>query len=320
MDNIKKLKYWISVNAETLKLQVERMRWVDDWFPGYFDFAVSAQVDGQIFTGRGIAGDEDTAFLKALSEMVERVYCFYHKIGSNGVAAHPDRDQAILNAKKELIERDAVLCHTLTNTPFFHFLAHDLKEYHFIMDHLSTKGVSLKLAQAHSSVPDLSVVICTTSGEGIPGQLFGFGCDHDLQRASLKAIFECMLNSVAILEGHDKLPPLRMTEFLEMKVHGPDEHKRVHFTEKLFCFNTGSTCLLPRPGLTIDDISTHELLSPMTLFDSIPLTVMKAQSGALQKMFYGPPKIENVNINRLTNFAGRTLTISDLVSITHPIG
>ncbi|HAZ13183.1 MAG: hypothetical protein A2X86_15980 [Bdellovibrionales bacterium GWA2_49_15] len=320
MDNIKKLKHWIFAKAETLKLQVERMRWVDDWFPGYFDFALSAQIDGRKFVGRGMADDEDTAFLKAFSEMVERVYCFYHKIGSNGVAAHPRRDQAILNAKKELIERDAVLCHTLTNTPFLPVKAHDLNEYRSVEDNLAKRGISLNLAQAHSSVSDRTVVVCTTSGEGIPGQFFGFGCDYDRPNAALKAIFECMLNSVAILEGHDKLPPLRMAEFLEMKVHGPDEHKRVHFTEKLLCLNTENTCSLSPSHLTLDDISENELLSPIQLFDSIPLTVMKAQSDALQKMFYGPPKKTNVNLNRLTNFAGRTLTISDLVSTPHPIG
>ncbi|MEK6625288.1 MAG: YcaO-like family protein, partial [Bdellovibrionota bacterium] len=278
MDNNKKLKHWITGYAKVLKLQVERMRWVDDWFPGYFDFSLSAQVDGQTFAGRGIADDEDTAFLKAFSEMVERVYCSYHKIGSNGVAAHPDGEQAIFNARKELIERDAVLCHTLTNTPFFPALAY---EYHSIADHLAKKGLALNLARAYSSVSDLLVVICMASGEGILGQLFGFGCDNDLQSASLKAIFECMLNTVAILDGHDKLSPLRLVEFLEMKKHGPNEHKCVHFTEKLFCLKTESICSTPPQHLTLDDISTQELLSPIPLFDSIPLTVMRAESDAL---------------------------------------
>ena len=317
MDNIKKLKHWIADHAETLKLQVERMHWVDDWFPGYFDFSLSAKVDGQTFTGRGIADDEDTALLKAFSEMVERVYCFYHKIGSNGVATHPDGEQAIFNAKKELIERDAVLCHTLTNTPFFPALAY---EYHSIADHLAKRGVSLNLALAHSSISDLSVVVCTASGAGIPGQLFGCGCNSDEQSAALKAIFECMINTVAILDGHDKILPLKLSDFTQMQVQGPDEHKRVHFSEKLFCLKTESVNSLRPRHLMLDDISTHELLSPIPLFDSIPLSVMRAQSDSLQKMLYGTPKIESVNLNRLTNFAGRSLTILDLVSVPHPIG
>ena len=320
MDNIKKLKHCIADHAKVLKLQIDRMRWVDDWFPGHYDFSLSAQVDCQTFIGRGIADDEDTAFLKAFSEIVERVYCYYHKVGSNGVAVHSDREQAILNARKELIERDAVLCHTLTSTPFFQAVAHELNEYHSVSDQLAKKGASLKLSQAYSSVSDLSILICTVSGGGIPGQLFGFGCDSDQKNAALKAIFECMINTVAILDGHDKLSPLRMVEFLAMKAHGPDEHKRVHFTEKLFCLKTETFCSARLHHLTLNDISTQELLSHIPIFDSIPLMVMRAESDALQMMFYGPPKTESLNLNRLINFTGCSLTISDLVSIPHPIG
>ena len=118
MDNTKELKQWIIDNADALKLKVERLHWIKDWFPGYSDYWVSAIINNESFEGRGIDSDDEQAFLKAFSELVERIFCFYNGINSNGVAAHYNKNSAILNARKELIERDAVLCHHLTDTPW----------------------------------------------------------------------------------------------------------------------------------------------------------------------------------------------------------
>ena len=84
---------------------------------------IIAVLGGREIIATGEANDSETAMAKSLSELIERSALLkfgsqYEAKTSNGWAAHPNRNQAQLNATLELIERDAVLAQWYTKTPF----------------------------------------------------------------------------------------------------------------------------------------------------------------------------------------------------------
>lgn len=71
----------------------------------------------------GESDDDEVSWKKAFSELYERsaLITFGSIFGattSNGWAAHPNREQARQNAILELVERDAILAHWYSKTPF----------------------------------------------------------------------------------------------------------------------------------------------------------------------------------------------------------
>ena len=321
MDNTKELKQWIIDNADTLKLKVERLHWINDWFPGYSDYWVSAIINNESFEGRGIDSDDEQAFLKAFSELVERIFCFYNGINSNGVAAHYNKNAAILNARKELIERDAVLCHHLTDTPFVPIENEQVQpNFMYLKDQLIEKGIEIKLAQTKSSVKNLKVAICVAKGGKHFASFFGFGCDYNIHMAQEKAMQECLTNVIALINGCHDIENLSIKDFSEKSITTSRDHRQVHFTEKLFNLNIYKYFSGNRNSLEINDIGINNLQGPIPIFNSIPIYVVKATSNSLQNIFYGIPNEEKINYKRLTIFSGKRFKKEDVVITPHPIG
>jgi hypothetical protein len=115
---------------------------------------------------------------KARSELIERWALLTSSKceqveTSNGWAAHPDKDQALLNAIFELVERDAVLSQWYCATPFFKlqkanlpisiqkWIADELSQSEFpeLMVLISTKGIG----------PSVSCILKNFKGFGVSG-------------------------------------------------------------------------------------------------------------------------------------------------------
>jgi hypothetical protein len=84
---------------------------------------ISAHLDGQEILVCGESESQDIDYQKAFSELIERSALI--KYGSlcgaktsNGWAAHPQQVQVRMNAILEIVERDAVLAHWYSRTPF----------------------------------------------------------------------------------------------------------------------------------------------------------------------------------------------------------
>lgn len=105
----------------------------------------------------GEAETSDLAEAKAFSELMERSALIsfakqFKAHTSNGWAAHPDEEQARLNAILELVERDAVLAQWYSSTPFLEILQEQLPDdiERWAADELS-----------RSEFPKLSILIST---------------------------------------------------------------------------------------------------------------------------------------------------------------
>lgn len=321
MDDYKKLNKWILAHSKSLDLQVERLNWVKSWLPEYHDFRVTGSLSDHRFEGRGTDKNEEIAFYKSFSELIERMYCFALKINSNGVAAHIDKLKAIENAKLELLERDAVLCHYLTDTSFrgpedFN-IPHEFKG---IRENLKSEGITLTLATTKAAIADCHVAVCHASGGDRFGVLYGFGCNENLNEAFESALLECLINVVAHLDGNLDLLPLSPNDLYEKTAPTGLDHKSVHFSHKLFelkADNYGPETSLGTEE-NIFDIKT--LKAPFPIFDDLPLHVVRATSSHLQDIYYGKVQEHKINLARLNIFTGRELSLGMLAMAPHPIG
>lgn len=84
---------------------------------------ISAQLDGHEIVVCGESEIKGIDYQKAFSELIERSALIKYGSNfsaktSNGWAAHPQKDQTRINAILEVAERDAVLAHWYSQTPF----------------------------------------------------------------------------------------------------------------------------------------------------------------------------------------------------------
>ena len=114
MENTQKIIDWSIKYSEQLHLKAEYYTSIKKFMPDHFDIGVSIVVNDKKYAGRGTDKIEEIAYLKALSESIERsLLPIFNIENSNGLAVHHSLDQAKLNARNELIERDAFFCRYL---------------------------------------------------------------------------------------------------------------------------------------------------------------------------------------------------------------
>ena len=118
---------------------------------------IDAKLGTRKLTASGEADSLELARTKAQSELIERWALLsssdcQQAETSNGWAAHPNRDQAKLNAVFELVERDAALSQWYSATPLFQIPNNELPAR---FREWTTKELS------RSEFPELSVMIST---------------------------------------------------------------------------------------------------------------------------------------------------------------
>jgi hypothetical protein len=308
MGNKERVGHWILNNVHSLNLKIERMEWVQDWFPKYNDFKIT--LPDNLLSGRGVDADEDSALLKAFAELVERSVCLDYQIHSNGVAVHHDLSLAIENARKELIERDAILCHHLTGKPYF--IDQKPRRFAELKSLLFDLGLDLAFAEAISAVEGIRVVLCRISGREKFGSFWGFGSETELDKAFEHAFFESMVNVSSFLYGRYK-PTLNSQNLL----NGLD-HQNFHFMNKPNEMGVISGCNVLAPILALTDIKVQELKIENTLLSSVPMFAVRAESSRLQNIFYGVADETKINKERLRLFLDEDLR--DISKVPHPIG
>jgi ribosomal protein S12 methylthiotransferase accessory factor len=132
---------------------------------------------------------------------------------SNGLAAGPDLDSAVLHALHECIERDAFLITWMARLP--------APEVHFagaiplatsIHDHYLRYGVKLRVFRMYSDIAahTMLAVALDQTGSG-PAAVIGLGCDASPSRALLKALFEiCQAHTGEVRRYREEPPNVRL--------------------------------------------------------------------------------------------------------------
>ena len=323
---------WLLANAERLDLRATQLSWVDDWVPDIFDFAVEITVDGVVYEGRGTADSEDLAFAKAGAEALERaVVATTNAKSSNGFAVHPDIKQASRLATQELLERDAYFCHWLTKMPFIALSDSSWGKLQIGRSSIASiaarlQGMGIELTHAlMKTVGGSLAVVCVTRGARSQrpfGVIHGLGLGQ-LDEALCKAILECLRTTVAWGSGNYRGGgPLDRAVFARMPAPGPLEHERLGVAVESG-LKMGAYLALSAGGDTAPGdapaVQCTQVKLPEEIADA-PVVAVRAVSTHLQDAVFGHAKEADINFQRLSKFAGRTMTLGDVCLAPHFFG
>lgn len=248
----------------------------------YHHIMVTERSTGTSGMGGGL--DSTEAQIKATFEWIERKA--FRALGrgtSSGWAAHSSPEAARLNAERELLERDAVLCSWLLR--------------------LSPEQLGARPFPAF--------------GASFPLLRFGKGEGFEAIGAVLEApagrilISACEASSA---EAYAKLlvDSERARWILETGVHGDPAPHHEHFCR----MNADSLAWLYTAGTGIDypRLSfTHELLEA-PLWNRSTAWIASASCGELQPLYFGPTRAERLNLPRL-----RGLSSGPINEELHPL-
>lgn len=182
---------------------------------------IIAQLGQNKIVACGEADSRELAEAKTLSELMERsaLVSFGHKYGaenSNGWAAHPIRAQCRMNAIFELVERDAVLAHWYSATPFLE-LAQD--QWPLEIQHWATTELSRsEFSRMRILITNLGIgpsVTCVFQDEN------GFGvCAHSSRTTLTEAIRSAIAE--ACRPAHASIRRDHWNECLKLKIGNGD--------------------------------------------------------------------------------------------------
>lgn len=271
------LAEWLLSQKDKIDFGVTEYTWVEDFAPNYSDFGVRL---GPEIIGRAIDRNPETALNKAIAEGIERATCLHNGLmRSTGVAAHPDREVAFLNAKRELIERIAFDWHFSQRQPFKKIEPQTSESRHVQKTFLEM-GIEFLFFRLISP-PELNVICATAFGKNFKrpfGAMFGFGCNEEAADAERAALFEALRNAAYYTQDHNT-EDLPVTEF--QKIVSPKFFDRfrlglnLEYLKKIY-FLFGDANSKPEwfPEITI----SQQEMPKAPMFESAPLIIMRADS------------------------------------------
>ena len=177
---------WLLNNKQQLKLKGTKLTWVDEWLPGYFDYGIEVEIDGEKYEGRGTDLNEELAFIKGAVEAFEKAVFKNNKLKIGGFSGHKNQELADIKAKLELIERDSFMCHYLTKTPFKQIREDEEKIEDIPIMNIKTKlkglGINLNIYQMNTAIKGIYACACISEGINYKkpfGVITGLGCNYN---------------------------------------------------------------------------------------------------------------------------------------------
>ena len=259
--------------------------------------------------GFGVDASKEVAATKATAEWVERQTARHWGVGTNGMAAHSNVQQAQTNAVFKLIERDAFFCHWLCKVPGNSI--HKNQWEHF-QESILSMGTMLSFCSLTAPL-GISVVFCQAAF--CDGAIScGLGTSKSVEQAMTKAFLEVLPTIVkkhigaAQKKENSTSKMLDQAEAYSLPVNTTytalDHHHAYLEPGKInatcFFFESNRN-LLPQAIHSNLDLQVAELDKPKFL-ESCPLVVCHARSPKVQAQFLGFPAPSILNHVRLKEF------------------
>ncbi|OYZ24306.1 MAG: hypothetical protein B7Y39_01235 [Bdellovibrio sp. 28-41-41] len=174
-----------------------------------YAFNIAGKLNGKSMVATGEADNKVLAITKAVAEFIERCTLIDYaennkKIKtSNGWAAHTEFKKSQENAIRELVERDAVLRHWYSRTPFVVLNSESLPPsiQTFILDELSkSEFPQLKILISQIGYgPSVTAVLMNSDGYGVTGN-----CSKESMFDAIAGAIEeaCRLAQHYLLKSH----------------------------------------------------------------------------------------------------------------------
>ena len=105
MANQTSLTEWLFDRREVLNLQYRALTWPKDFGLELFDFECRIETNDKSFVGRGSDAHEATALEKSSAEALERAFCYFNGISTEGTALRMNGASARRGAENESFER-----------------------------------------------------------------------------------------------------------------------------------------------------------------------------------------------------------------------
>lgn len=321
------LSYWILKNKSKINMKVSQILWPSKWGIDLSDVAVSIIINNQEFIGRGTDINKNIAVIKAFTEACERSLLHHYKIeNSSGLAAHTNQKIAKQNAIYELIERDLLLCHFHTQTPFNKLMASTKipNKINYINSFLKKNNIDLNFYSIGNTKSPF-VIICRISGENYKnqfGSILGIGTKDSLEQAVENSFIECFRQFTHLYESKNLLECISIDKFREIKTYSFYDHGKLalnkeynNLIRKLFNNNEE----IKSDSLEKSRVAFREInFNTIKEFSELPLFAFLAHTEKAQNLYTGF-NTNYLNLNRLSEFKNRILKIQDLLLIPHPL-
>ena len=267
---------------------------------------------------------------------------------SNGLAAGPDLDSALLGAFYELVERDAMIINWMNRLPAPRVNGEALGGLsQTIIRHYRRSGIEVVVFHLATDIPIpvMMAMAIDRSGRG-PAAVAGLGCDLDPVLAVKKALLElCQVrpgeaakfakrshgerlqsyHQIRTLEDHSSFfaAPERMGELSFLL-----DHQQTRASDELASLSSGDTAAdLATVIRSLNEAGCRTAFAEITTPDlaDFPVRVVRAFATGLQPIHFGHGE-ERLGGSRLfavaraLGFDERIRTAADLNPCPHPLG
>jgi ribosomal protein S5 len=280
-------------DGKIIKIKIESHRKrknVDGFRFSKFSFLTKAVSDhGAVGFGFGEGENELLTFQKSIAESIERVVYtsikpFFGLKSSNGWAAHLTEKKATSSALNELLERDAVLVHWLTATPFLEIAPETyplwLKTWCAKELSLSKNFNRLRLLVTHvGHFPVVQSVIANEKGFAFVSH----GASRSIDTAIYRALAEtCRIASIAEVESHT-------IGFSQESAATPWDHALAYTTTHLpeWTFGEKISYSAAKNKVAQSKSNFSELESNFNTYSCGDLFIAQCDSEKVQKLFFG---------------------------------
>jgi hypothetical protein len=280
-------------DGKIIKIKIESHRKrknIDGFRFSKFSFVTKAVSDhGVVGFGFGEGENELLTFQKSIAESIERVVYlsikpFLDLKSSNGWAAHLTEKKATSSALNELLERDAVLVHWLTATPFLEIAPETyplwLKNWCTNELILSKNFNRLRLLVTHvGHFPVVQSVIVNEQGFAFVSH----GASKSIDTAVYRALAEtCRIASVAEVESHTN-------GFNQDSVATPWDHALAYTSTQFpaWAFGENISYSAAKNMVARSKPKLSELALKFNTYSCGDLFVAQCDSEKVQKLFFG---------------------------------
>lgn len=312
---------WI-LNNPQLKLKSHHRMAISKWLPGIHDTVTQIKNKKiQDWYGQGWGRSKYESIIKAVAEIFERELMVRNHIQiSNGCAVHSTIEKAKENAIYELIERDAFLCHFLTETPFEPF-RQSVTVFNVplsrLIKNLKKKHIDIKVYKMRPAVSCAAIFIFVQCRKGPQksGFQFGTACSSSYELAIEHALVEA-LRSVAHYNSQIKNEQVNVANFESKKLKAIPEIKKhalirldqeyTNYFKKVFLKKPNLKEKVGAPILKFDQIKVKKLENKFSDLKDFPLVFVHAKSSRLQPLYFGGGNPEKINLKRLKIFSSNS--------------
>jgi len=328
MENSSLIVDWVLQNSRGLGLTVQKVTWIDEWLPGYFDYHVEVSVGGHIHKGRGTDSSEQLAFVKAAAEALERAAC-YSLDNPWGTAAHSDPKEAERRAYAELLGMDRALCHHYCKTKGAPVALEELKSVlpvNTLVKQLARHGLTMSLCELR---PAKDARVFSAYGwalkefPGFPGVISGFGTSDIWQDAARQAVLECLRKFLALFIGGVAKPaPLEVLKqqkspWWHIWTMAESAASKSYLLKNLLADSGIHEAQRPE-DISIDCASFSRIDSLDKVLPGLPLLFMQARSPRLLHPQFGETIIDPETKKRLIAFNAGLINVD--LSVPHFYG